>query len=106
MSLSSEIEAVLKDVAEIKSEARDAKKDQYVVSGIEAQTQVVELGVAYWIALQPFIMEKRLISSQDDNIAIRMACQIPSKLPNSYQSQRLLQLAERAASEGWRYGNG
>ncbi len=101
ITLKENISSVLVNKEEAKSFEREAKKDQKVVSGIEAQTKVVEVGTESWNKLFLFVETKR-IAGPDEMSALRVACQIPSKLPNSYQSQQLLALMEKAVFEGFK----
>lgn len=96
-----QLDSVLEDRAEAKSAGRSARKDQKVVSGIEAQTVVVNYGVEYWKKLEGFSHLQRLATSHEIK-ALNVACKMPLKLPNSIQCQQLLALRERAIAEGWR----
>ncbi|MNG16503.1 hypothetical protein D3C84_1004230 [compost metagenome] len=85
----------------VKSEARRAKKDQKLVTGIEAQTKVVNYGAEYWKRLLAFIAENK-IPFHSEVEALNIACKMPARLPNSIHSQKLLALQERAVLEGWK----
>lgn len=95
------IETVLIDTGDAKSEARRARKDQKMVTGIEAQTKVVEYGAEYWQKLQSFVAEKK-IPYLTEAESLKIACNIPLKIPNPVHSQKLLNLLDRATSEGWK----
>lgn len=86
---------------EAKTEQRDAKKDQKIVSDVEAQTKVVEYGAEYWVKVNEFATQKRC-GSPDAMMALKIAMRIPSKLPNPYQCQKLLELVSQAESEGFK----
>ena len=101
--LNSEIEKILVDKYEVKTAEKDAKKDQKMLSGIEAQTQVLEYGAPNWKKIMDFILAKKLASAEG-LVALKIATQIPRKLPNSYQSQKLLELLDIASSEGFKIG--
>ncbi len=100
--LSNEIEKVLVNKIQIKIAEKEARKDQKLISGVEAQTKVLEYGAENWKKVMGFVLEKRLTSS-DLITALKVAIQIPKKLPNSYQSQKLLELLDKAYSEGYKY---
>ncbi|MBW5444744.1 AIPR protein [Cohnella sp. CFH 77786] len=101
IELDGDIESVLIDVENVKTEARRAKKDQKLVTGIEAQSKVVNYGAEYWKRLLAFVAEKKIpFHSEVD--ALKIACKMPAKLPNSKHSQKLLALLGRAVSEGWK----
>ena len=96
-----EFESVLISKAEAKAAEREAKSDQKLISGAEAQAKVIEYTAGQWKALYSFCVQKKMMSP-DELTAIKIACQLPAKLPNPYQSQRLLTLLERAESEGFK----
>lgn len=95
------ISSVLVNRDEARTTEREAKKNQKVDSGIEAQAKVVAISIEYWGKLFAFAETKRL-AAPDEMIALRVACQLPSKVPNAYQSQQLLRLMEKAVSEGFK----
>ncbi|MCR2823318.1 AIPR family protein [Lederbergia panacisoli] len=99
--LDKEIKSVLLDKKEFKSEIRQAARDQKVITGIEAQTEVVNKGAEYWSNLYDFIINKRVATLQEMQ-SLKIACKLPLKLPNSIQSQLLLSLVEKAKLEGWK----
>lgn len=100
ITLHSKIESVLIDTDNARSAARRARKDQKVVTGIEAQTKVVNYGVEFWRKVQLFVAEKN-IATPSEAESLKIACQMPAKLPNSIHSQQLLSLLNKAVSEGW-----
>ena len=101
VALNETIATVLIDTEDARSEGRMAKKDQKVVSGIEAQTEAVGRGSDYWMNLTRFAVQKKVGISPEETQALKIACQIPAKLPNPYQAQRLLSLAVRVTAEGF-----
>ena len=101
ITLPPEFESVLISKAEAKAAEREAKSDQKLISGAEAQTKVIGYSAGQWTALYSFCAQKKLMSP-DELTAVKVACQLPSKLPNPYQSQRLLVLLDRAESEGFK----
>ena len=82
--------------------ATTAKKDQKMLSEVDAQVKVLEYTAAQWKKLSSFAMQRRMVSP-DENTALKYACQIPSKMPSGYQSQKLLALLDRAMSEGFKF---
>jgi hypothetical protein len=99
VQLHAALESVLMDTEEAKAEGRSAKKEQQMVAGIDTQTDVVNRGALFWKGVMDFLVAKRLLSPQDLT-ALRIAAQMPAKLPTEYQCQRLLGLIQRAAGEG------
>lgn len=98
--LDANIETVLIDTDNAKSEARKARKDQKMLKGIEAQTKVVNYGADYWKKISSFLIKNNI--SHNMEIELKIACQMPAKLPNSVHSQKLLSLLDKAVSEGWK----
>ena len=99
-SLPSDIESCLITVDEQKAAQRSAKKDQKIVNEIYAQSEVVNQPVEMWKRLAEFAVKNHLVSPTDVT-ALTVACKIPEKIPNTYQSKRLLALLERAVEEGF-----
>ena len=100
VQLPPDFRSVLISKSEVKAAEKEAKKDQKLISGAEAQAKVLEYSAEQWRSLQTFCMQKKIISPEELS-AIKIACQLPMKLPNPYQSQRLLGLLERAQTEGF-----
>ena len=94
-------EVVLIDKTEIKTNEKEGKADQKLISGTEAQIKVLEFTADQWKRIYEFANSKSMMSP-DESSAIKYACQIPEKLPSPYQSQKLLELLERMLSEGLR----
>lgn len=84
-----------------KAAQRSAKKEQKVVNDINAQVEVVKYTAAQWTSLSEFVVRNHLVGSRTDVSALTIACRIPEKLPNAYQSKRLLALLQKAIDEGF-----
>lgn len=84
----------------LKEAEREAKTEQKMVSAIEAQTEVVKYTGTQWEEVLAFSLKQALLSPEDEK-ALRVACRIPEKLPNSYQSQRLLVVLDKIQAEGF-----
>lgn len=83
------------------AEKASARKDSKIDAGIEAEKAVFEYGVANWIRLFDFCSSKKL-GSQQQLQAIKIAIQIPLKLPSSTQAKSLLELLEIAMDNGYK----
>ena len=94
------IESCLISFNEQKSEQRHANKTQKVMNDIQAQTEVVKYSPDVWKNLSTFAVNNHLVTPSDVS-ALTVACKIPSKIPNSYQCKRLLELLEKAIEEGF-----
>lgn len=95
-----EIKGCLITQEEQKSAERDAKADQRIISGAEVQTKVCyDITAEQWKKVLEFALAKKILSP-DEHTALRIACQIPAKVPTPAQSKKLLMVLERVQSEG------
>lgn len=101
--LSPETNRYLISKEEAKKEERNAKKVQKETNKINAQVEVVGYPKEYWERLAEFANHNNMLT-ETDRTALAIACQIPSKIPNSFQSRRLLDLRETAIEEGFKEG--
>ena len=100
ISLPEELKDCLISKEDSRHEGRIAAKDQKVTNGINAQTEVVKIPAEHWKRLSDFVMEHNLVTSADV-AALKIACQLPFKIPNSVQARRLLDLETKAREEGF-----
>lgn len=100
-TLEPEIESYLIGQDEMRVARRDAKKDQRIVSETDTMTKVVEIPAVSWQNALNFAIDNRLVSS-DEMVAMRIAGQIPSKLPTAIQCKKLLVVLERLQEEGFK----
>lgn len=100
-SLPKSIENYLMTMDEVKIAEKSAKKEQRITNDINAQVEVVKYSVEDWKRLSEFAVNNHLVGSADI-VALSIACKIPSKIPNSVQSKKLLDLLERAVQEGFK----
>lgn len=101
MHLPEELGSCLITIDEQKSAQKNARKDQKVVNDIYAQTEVVKYPPELWKRLAEFTVKNHMITPTDVT-ALTIACKIPSKIPNSYQCKRLLDLLDKAVEEGFK----
>lgn len=100
ISLPKSIESVLIDKRAVKVAEKEARADQKIVSGLEAQTKVLEHSAEQWVAILNFVKSRSLVTPGEET-ALKVASKLPGKLPNSYQCQQLLGVLDRAKSEGF-----
>ena len=86
---------------ELRTAVRDDKAGRRIEKDADAMTKVVEIQAEQWRSVMDFATKKRIVTS-DEMIALRIACQLPSKIPNSVQSKRLLSLLNRVYEEGYK----
>ena len=94
------IEICLITIDEQKAAQKSAKKEQKVVNEIQVQTTVVNYPVDMWKRLSEFVVRNHMVTPTDVS-ALTIACQMPSKIPNTYQCKRLLALLKKASAEGF-----
>jgi hypothetical protein len=79
---------------------KDSQAQQSMMTGIQIQSAVVELGPAYWRELQAWARQRQLLSPTDDSI-VTVATAMPRKLPTEKQCVRLLEIRTRIEEEGY-----
>lgn len=78
---------------------RSAKQTQRIDNGIEAQRKVLAVSAEEWFRLHSFLNERSLITAKENGI-LKIAMQLPNKLPSEKQSLILLRLIEEGARNG------
>lgn len=101
INLPEELKDCLISNEDSRHEGRAAARDQKMTNGLNAQAEVVKLPAEHWKRLSEFAMEHNLVTSADA-AALKTACQLPFKIPNSVQARRLLELESKAREEGFR----
>ena len=86
---------------ELKEEERSAKKIQKCDNELNAEIKVLEYGAAVWKKLYDFSNSNRDLFKPSDISHLSKAMKIPNKIPNSYESKRLLELLAMAEEEGF-----
>jgi hypothetical protein len=82
---------------------KSAASEQTVISGIQAQMTVVNLGATYWQQLRTW-GNKQLLLRPEEQSFVSVACGIPNKVPTEKQCARLLQIKDRMEEEGFDAG--
>lgn len=88
---------VSKDV--IKSEKKEARKVQKIDDGIEAQRKVLEISGSQWRTILQKCDQKGILTEKEAGI-MKLASQIPNKIPSEKQSAILIEVLEKAKMEG------
>jgi len=99
--LSSGIAACLIGRDELKVAEREAKYGQRIDSETEIMTKIIEISQEQWQNALNFATGKRMITPDERN-AMRIACQIPQKMPTPVQCKRLTAVLERLEEEGFK----
>jgi len=99
--LSPAIKPCLISQSERRVAERDAKSDQRIISGAEVQAKIIDITPKQWESILAFATSKRMVSP-DEHTAIRIACQIPMKMPTPPQCKKLIVVLERLQEEGYK----
>ena len=83
----------------VEDEVKSAIKDQKVICGIEAQRKVIEIPAVKWQQIMTEGIRRGIFSPKEVDI-LKIAAQIPKKIPSDKQSVILVNILEKAASEG------
>lgn len=84
------------------SEKAAARKESRADAGIMAEKEAYEYGAENWKRLEEFVRERKITLSPKQAQALRIALQIPNKLPDSSQASLLVKLRESAMNEGFK----
>jgi len=83
------------------AEVKSAIHTQKVDNGIEAQRKVLSISAGGWTRIYQGLSEKKLLSPKEIGV-LKVAMQIPSKLPSEKQCVVLLEVLDRGKLEGIR----
>lgn len=86
-------------IEEMNSETKTAKKTQKIDNGIDAQKKVVNIPRDQWLTIHRELSKRKILSPKEADI-LQVACQIPNRIPSEKQSIVLLEICEKAKSEG------
>lgn len=94
------LDAFLTLSADVKAARRGERENQRVGDGLQAVTEVISLGAAFWQDLRAFAHARRLAGASDEPV-LSIACMVPRKVPADWQAARLLALRERCIRAGF-----
>ncbi len=98
--LTTELAGELVEREEEQEAKQKAQVTQKIMSGIEMQTKVVELGSAYWGRLRDWARKHGLLSPDEDSI-VGVAANMPRRLPTERQCARILEIQAKVEEEGF-----
>jgi hypothetical protein len=99
LKLSDDFWTSLSGSEDTKHEVKTAKQTQRLDNGIDVQRQVFEIPVHYWAKILLVGTERKFLTPKDIGV-LRIAEQIPTKIPTERQSAVLLDILNRAQLEG------
>ncbi|ASV83986.1 AIPR family protein [Ochrobactrum quorumnocens] len=85
---------------EHRANRRSAVRDQKMLNGIEAQTEVLRRGGGFWSEVKAWGTRRKALSPDDASI-LAVAAGIPGRLPTERQCARLLQILQRLEADGF-----
>jgi len=99
--IAADVEDCLITRDELRTAIRDEKADRRIEKDADAMTIVVGIDAVKWQTIKDFAMNKRLATT-DELLALRIACQLPNKVPNPVQSKKLIALLDKLYEEGFK----
>lgn len=99
-SVLNDLDADLMSSETATSGRRTARKEQKVTNEVEAQTHVLNRGAPYWQLLLRWAEGGTAMTPSELEV-LRIAARMPRLIPSGPQSLKLLQVATKAADEGW-----
>ena len=78
---------------------RSAKRAQKVDNGIEAQKKVLAISASEWARISTSMLERNLLTPKEGGV-LKVAMQIPLKLPTEKQSMVLMEVLHKGHVEG------
>lgn len=88
------------DPDEARAVQREGRREEALVSGIEAQSQVIALGGTFWSRLRQWAAPNRAFSMKDDGI-LKACSQLERRLPSEKQCVLAVGILARAREEGY-----
>ena len=89
----------LTSVEDNRHEVKTARQTQKIDNGIEAQRQVFEVQPAQWSAILSGGSSRRLLTPNEIDV-LKIAVQLPKKIPTERQSAVLIKILARARHDG------
>lgn len=89
----------LVSLGDLEETMRSAKRAQKVDNGIEAQKKVLAVSASEWARINRSMLERNLLTPKEVGV-LKVAMQIPLKLPTEKQSMVLLEVLHKGQIEG------
>lgn len=89
----------LVSLGDLEETMRSAKRTQKVDNGIEAQKKVLAVSASEWSRISRSMFERNLLTPKEVGV-LKVAMQIPLKLPTEKQSMVLLEVLHKGKIEG------
>ena len=86
---------------ELRIAVRDAKADMRIEKDTDVMTRIVEIQAEQWQNVMSYATSKRMVSPEELT-ALKIACQLPLKVPNPVQCKKLIAVLDRLYEEGFK----
>jgi len=86
---------------DMRDNLREAKEGRRIELDADAMTEVVGITSDQWRTMMDFGVSRRMVTPEE-LVALRIACQLPFKMPTPTQSRKLIALCERLSEEGFK----
>lgn len=96
--LPSEVYDRLVSLDELNAAVRSAKHTQRIDNGIAAQKEVLDIRADQWVKIYRSLSERKLLTEKEGGV-LKIAMQIPAKIPTEKQSVLLLEVLRKARAE-------
>ncbi|MEN6326003.1 MAG: AIPR family protein [Syntrophomonas sp.] len=96
-----QINELMMDKREAKTQASSARTEQRMISGIEAQMFVVEKGPSYWLNILSWAGGKKLLSPEENRILSLAGNMSGTRMPNEVQCKILQEIRNKVLAEGY-----
>lgn len=103
VNLPDNIFSILRDKKTIKTEEKEAKKDQEFVSEMESLKKVIAIDGHIWRQVSTDAKQLHLIADEKEAAALKIAERIPTKIPQDFQAKLLLRVLDRMKENGHIY---
>ncbi|MFC3050567.1 AIPR family protein [Kordiimonas pumila] len=87
-------------IDEVKTEKKQARKDQRIDNGIDAQKRVFEISAEKWQEIRIFGEQKKLLSPKEIGV-LSIAAQLPKKVPSEKQCIILTDIIQKIKAEAF-----
>ncbi|SLN51910.1 AIPR protein [Aquimixticola soesokkakensis] len=105
LELRSDLSQILIGSAERRERVTEGRRDQRVVSGIQAQAAVAEMGSGEWARLRDWVRDSGMRLSHSEDGVLEAATHIRLRPLSEAQSIKAMAVLERARGEGFRPPN-
>lgn len=93
----------MEDKNSARNAKKDARSDQKIVVGVQAQEKIIQLDGSTWRKIFADASKLKLIATPAEAAALKTAMKIPLRIPTDFQCVALLNLIARLEENGHTY---